>query len=171
MTRLFAQCTIITFFFFNCHCYYVAHSYVFFPLLFPQFKANGQPAEFPFLSGDIIAWKHFDSVNVVHKAGLFVSCKTTHSFCILSVSGFYFGKTRGLLGALDYEPWDDFKQPNGQVSLWLSLYTSVKMQKFLFWICEVNRFAGVIGTFICVLNAHKWLREWIWMHRKWHCML
>jgi hypothetical protein len=33
------------------------------------------------------------------------------------VSGFYFGKTRGLMGALDYEPWDDFKQPNGQVSL------------------------------------------------------
>jgi hypothetical protein len=82
---------------------------------FPQFNANGQPAEYPFLSGDIIAWKDFESVNVIHKAGISISCKTKYSFCFFYVSGFYFGKTRGLLGALDYEPWDDFKQPNGQV--------------------------------------------------------
>jgi len=84
---------------------------------FLQFVANGQPAEYPFASGDIVAWKDFGSVNVYHKAGLWVMCKTTYNFCMFYVSGFYFGKTRGLLGALDYEPWDDFKQPNGQVSL------------------------------------------------------
>jgi len=81
---------------------------------------NGQPAEYPFSSGEsgeIVAWKDFESVNVHHKAGLRVTCKTTYNFCMFYVSGFYFGKTRGLLGALDYEPWDDFKQPNGQVSV------------------------------------------------------
>lgn len=61
-------------------------------------------------------WKDFESVNVIHDAGLYITCKTSHNFCFFSVSGFYFGKTRGLLGALNYEPWDDFKQPNGQVS-------------------------------------------------------
>jgi hypothetical protein len=53
---------------------------------------------------------------VKHDAGLYISCKPDHNFCLFYVSGYYFGKTRGLLGALDYEPWDDFKLPNGQVS-------------------------------------------------------
>lgn len=107
----------------NSHDYCLVQSYVFIFFHFLQFKANGQLAEYPFISGDIVAWKTFESVNVQHKAGIFVSCKTTYSFCLFYVSGFYFGKTRGLLGALDYEPWDDFKQPNGQVSLWV--YTQV----------------------------------------------
>jgi hypothetical protein len=84
---------------------------------FLQVKANGQPAEYPLVSGDIVAWRDFESVNVYHKAGLRVSCKKEYNVCMFYVSGFYFGKTRGLLGDLDYEPWDDFRQPNGQVSL------------------------------------------------------
>lgn len=94
---------------------------------FLQLMANGHPEEYPFLSGDIAAWKDFESVNVMHKAGLRVTCKTTYNFCMFYVSGYYFGKTRGLLGALDYEPWDDFKQPTGQVSSLLGLYTSLKL--------------------------------------------
>ncbi|PNF29921.1 hypothetical protein B7P43_G07271 [Cryptotermes secundus] len=79
------------------------------------FKANGQPAEFPLISGNFKVWKDFGSVNLKHDAGLFISCKQDHNFCFFAVSGYYFGKTRGLLGTLDYEPWDDFKLPNGQV--------------------------------------------------------
>jgi hypothetical protein len=37
-----------------------------------------------------------------------------------------------LLGTLDYEPWDDFKLPNGQVSSWLGSYMS--LQNFIFFI-------------------------------------
>jgi hypothetical protein len=86
-----------------------------FVFIFPQSKVNGQPAEFPFISNNFKVWKDFGSVNVKHDAGLFISCKPDHKFCLFLVSGYYFGKTRGLLGTLDYEPWDDFKLPNGQV--------------------------------------------------------
>ncbi|WP_147291044.1 VWD domain-containing protein, partial [Alteriqipengyuania lutimaris] len=80
-----------------------------------SFKANGQAAEYPYVDGDFVVWKDYFTINVKHKAGLFVRCDKLHQFCTFHVSGYYFGKTRGLLGALDYEPWDDFKQPNGQV--------------------------------------------------------
>jgi hypothetical protein len=93
-----------------------------FCFIFHQFKANGQPAEFPFINGNFKVFKDFGSVHVIHDAGLIVSCKPLHNFCLFHVSGYYFGKTRGLLGTLDYEPWDDFKLPNGQVSLLLGLY-------------------------------------------------
>jgi len=78
--------------------------------------ANGQPAEYPFGGTDMAAWSDFESVNVKHNAGLWVVCKKAYNVCMFYVSGFYFGKTRGLLGDLDYEPWDDFRQPNGQVT-------------------------------------------------------
>ncbi|PSN46736.1 Apolipophorin [Blattella germanica] len=78
-------------------------------------KGNGQPVEFPYESGDLVAWKDFSAVHVLHRAGLHVKCDPKHSYCLFFVNGYYFGKTRGLLGALDYEPFNDFKEPNGQV--------------------------------------------------------
>lgn len=104
--------------------------FLFFAFIFHQFKANGQPADFPYISGNFKAWRDFGSINVKHDAGLFISCKTDHNICFFDVSGYYFGKTRGLLGTLDYEPWDDFKLPNGQVSSLLGLYICAKINIF-----------------------------------------
>ena len=76
---------------------------------------NGEASEYPYVGPEFAAWKDFGSVNVMNRAGLFVKCDTHFSFCTFHVNGYYFGKTQGLLGVLDYEPFDDFRKPDSKV--------------------------------------------------------
>merc|ERR1739848_901181 len=50
------------------------------------------------------------SIDVVveNSEGLKISCNTVHDVCTFTISGWYFGKTGGLLGVYDNEPSNDW---------------------------------------------------------------
>ncbi|KAK7794405.1 hypothetical protein R5R35_011682 [Gryllus longicercus] len=78
-------------------------------------KVNGAASEYPVQQGDIQAWRRYYSINIKSKAGIFVHCHTNFDICVFHVSGFYHGRTRGLLGTIDNEQYNDFSLPNGKV--------------------------------------------------------
>ncbi|XP_047104150.1 apolipophorins isoform X1 [Schistocerca piceifrons] len=77
---------------------------------------NGRPTEYPADEGDFHAWREYNRVGIQNKAGVKVTCETSIELCTFEINGFYFGKTRGLLGTINNEPWDDFTKPDGQVA-------------------------------------------------------
>lgn len=76
---------------------------------------NGKPQDFPVAQGDLSAWRRYDSANLRSASGVFVTCDLKRQVCQFFLSGFYFGKTRGLLGNMNYEQFDDLVLPNGKV--------------------------------------------------------
>ncbi|PNF19502.1 hypothetical protein B7P43_G02340 [Cryptotermes secundus] len=51
---------------------------------------------------------------LVHsELGIEVECNFLYDICIIELSGWYFGKTGGMLGTFDYEPSNDLTFPNG----------------------------------------------------------
>ncbi|XP_075230090.1 retinoid- and fatty-acid binding glycoprotein apolipophorin [Lycorma delicatula] len=77
---------------------------------------NGAPSEFPVSLDELKAWRRYPTVNAFSKAGILIHCTTNLDFCTFRVSGFYFGKTRGLLGTINNEPYNDLTLPNGKVA-------------------------------------------------------
>ena len=77
---------------------------------------NGKPQDFPAAQGDLTAWRRYDSANLRSRAGVFVTCDMQRQVCQFFLSGFFFGKTRGLLGNMNYEQFDDMILPNGKIS-------------------------------------------------------
>lgn len=77
---------------------------------------NGKPQDFPALQGDLSAWRRYESANIRSRAGVFVTCDMQHQVCQFFVSGFYFGRTRGLLGNMNYEQFDDMTMPSGKIA-------------------------------------------------------
>lgn len=82
-----------------------------------QVFINGAEAEYPLHQGDLYGWRKYHSVHFASAAGLLVHCHPSLEACLFQISGFYFGKTRGLLGTLDNEQYDDFTLPSGHVSV------------------------------------------------------
>lgn len=76
---------------------------------------NGAPKEYPIEEGDLSAWREYDNVVMKSDYGVKVTCNIDINLCSIEVSGFYFGKTRGLLGTISNEEWDDFTLPDGTV--------------------------------------------------------
>lgn len=76
---------------------------------------NGKPQDFPVLQNGLSAWRRYDSANLRSDSGVFVTCDLKRQVCQFFLSGFYFGKTRGLLGNMNYEQFDDLIMPNGKV--------------------------------------------------------
>lgn len=54
--------------------------------------------EYPVVKGDLVAFRKYESVNLVSKAGVHIVCGPELVVCGIHVSGFYFGRLRGLLG-------------------------------------------------------------------------
>lgn len=80
-------------------------------------KLNGKPAEYPAHNdGSIHAWRRYYTVTLLSEYGVSVKCSTDLRVCHVNVNGFYTGKTRGLLGNGNSEPYDDFVQPDGVVA-------------------------------------------------------
>jgi len=77
---------------------------------------NGKPQDFPALQGGLSAWRRYDSANLRSDSGVFVTCDLKRQVCQFFLSGFYFGKTRGLLGNMNYEQFDDLVLPNGKIA-------------------------------------------------------
>merc|ERR1712033_50056 len=55
-----------------------------------------------------------DQITIMSKKGMTVSCSLKTEICTVAISGWYFGKTGGLLGTYDYEPSDDMTNPMGK---------------------------------------------------------
>jgi len=79
-------------------------------------KLNGQPATLPARSNAIHAWRRYYSVSFITEYGVHVMCSTDLRICHVTVSGFYHGKLRGLLGNGNNEPYDDLLLPSGKLA-------------------------------------------------------
>jgi len=55
-----------------------------------------------------------NSVVIESKKGMTVTCNMKTEICTVAISGWYFGKTGGLLGTYTYEPEDDTTNPMGK---------------------------------------------------------
>ncbi|XP_023288424.1 apolipophorins, partial [Orussus abietinus] len=78
---------------------------------------NGQPADYPAKTNNLQAFLTSPTVNVKSSYGVHLMCsEKSPLICSIHVSGFYFGKLRGILGDGNNEPWDDFTLPSGKVT-------------------------------------------------------
>nr|CAD7604227.1 unnamed protein product [Timema genevievae] len=75
---------------------------------------NGERSEFPAHQGLLSAWRRYHWANLKSTAGVLVYVDAHTDLIAVTVSGFYHGRTRGLLGTLSYEPADDLIKPDGQ---------------------------------------------------------
>nr|CAD7454294.1 unnamed protein product [Timema tahoe] len=75
---------------------------------------NGERSEFPAHIGLLSAWRRYHWANLKSTAGVLVYVDAHTDLIAVTVSGFYHGRTRGLLGTLSYEPADDLIKPDGQ---------------------------------------------------------
>ena len=64
--------------------------------------------DLPFTLNETFIWKEGDRVTFLDKMGLQIICNLVFNTCSVKISGWYFGKTGGLLGVYDNEPSNDW---------------------------------------------------------------
>ena len=81
--------------------------------IFPNFKVNadGAQTELPIVAGNTYISREGNYIKVINENGMKVICDLPHDRCTLEVTGWYYGKTGGLLGTYDNEPMNDFTTP------------------------------------------------------------
>ncbi|GFX00311.1 apolipophorins [Trichonephila clavipes] len=80
-------------------------------------KISDNPVELPYISDDFnIVRAGSNSIMFDDKHGARFKCNLEHKLCTFTISGWYFGKTAGLLGTYNYEKSDEFKRPKGQIA-------------------------------------------------------
>lgn len=80
------------------------------------FTTGTKAADFPYHQGTLHAWRDYHTVSLLTEYGAQVECSEDLTTCHIRVSGFYSGKTRGLLGNGNSEPYDDYLLPNGKIT-------------------------------------------------------
>jgi hypothetical protein len=75
---------------------------------------DGQEVNLPWTNEDTVITRDWNTVLVTSNKGLSVSADLKNKIYIVSVNGYYFAKTQGLLGTYNYEPSDDFLASTGQ---------------------------------------------------------
>lgn len=79
-------------------------------------QSGGKAAEYPQHQGSLYAWRNYHTVSMLTTFGAEIECSEDLKTCHIRVSGFYSGKTRGLLGNGNGEPYDDYLLPNGKIT-------------------------------------------------------
>uniref|UniRef100_A0A182QBN2 Vitellogenin domain-containing protein n=1 Tax=Anopheles farauti TaxID=69004 RepID=A0A182QBN2_9DIPT len=79
-------------------------------------KVNGKETDLPIHQKDVYVFRKYYTVTIGTRYGAQVMCTTDLKICHFFVSGFYFGRLRGLLGNGNYEPYDDLALPNGKIT-------------------------------------------------------
>ncbi|XP_014261550.1 apolipophorins [Cimex lectularius] len=77
---------------------------------------NKQKSEYPTRAGQLSAWIRPYSYGMFSKAGVLIICSRDFNYCEVNVNGFYFDRTVGLLGNMNYEPYDDSKLDSSMVA-------------------------------------------------------
>ena len=67
--------------------------------------------DLPLQVGNITIYRDHDLVKVHNSKGVTVYCTSPHEICHVSMSGWYYGQTAGLLGTYDYQANNDFTLP------------------------------------------------------------
>ena len=71
--------------------------------------------QLPLVFDNTYAYREENSIVVENSQGLKVFCNTLQNICSFTLSGWYFGKTGGLLGTYDNEPSNDWMTANRQI--------------------------------------------------------
>lgn len=79
-------------------------------------QSGGKNSEYPLHQNTLHAWRNYHTVSILTQFGASVECKEDLTTCHISVSGFYSGKTRGLMGNGNNEEYDDYLLPNGKIT-------------------------------------------------------
>lgn len=103
-----------------------------------QVLFNGKPADLPIHEGDLHMFSRYqDGIGFATNSGVLFFCTPNFKTCAFQIDGFYFGKTRGLLGTYNNEPYDDTTLPSGKVG-GFKFYLSSQDVSF-FWNLCINR--------------------------------
>lgn len=79
-------------------------------------QVGGSHSEYPYHQDTLHAWRTYHTVSLLTTYGAEVVCSVDLTTCHVSVSGFYSGKIRGLLGNGNSEQYDDYLLPNGKIT-------------------------------------------------------
>ncbi|KAJ8950746.1 hypothetical protein NQ318_011239 [Aromia moschata] len=80
-----------------------------------QVLLNNAATELPARKPDLSAYRGYNMIVLKSTAGVSLHCTPDLIGCSVSVSGFYHGQLKGLLGNGNNEPYDDFTIPNGKI--------------------------------------------------------
>lgn len=73
---------------------------------------NGERIELPVEAGNMAIRRRGNVITIENSKGVTVLCDLPHNRCSVQVSGWYYGKTAGLLGTYDNEPYTDMLTAN-----------------------------------------------------------
>lgn len=76
-------------------------------------KVNDKVVDLPVHQENLHIWRRYYTVSLLSRSGVEVMCTTDLVICHVTVSGFYRGRLRGILGNGNGEPQDDFQLPSG----------------------------------------------------------
>ena len=68
--------------------------------------------QLPLVFDNTYAYRQDHAIIIENSQGLRVACNTLYNICSFTLSGWYFGKTGGLLGTYDNEPSNDWMTPD-----------------------------------------------------------
>uniref|UniRef100_T1KSY0 Vitellogenin domain-containing protein n=1 Tax=Tetranychus urticae TaxID=32264 RepID=T1KSY0_TETUR len=78
-------------------------------------KLGRNIVELPVIQGSLSILRHHQTIVLEDSSnGLTFKCFLSRDLCSLTVSGWYFGRTKGLFGTYDYEPSNDYLLPDGR---------------------------------------------------------
>lgn len=69
----------------------------------------------PYQIGDTSLYQEAEIFKLESKMGFELQCNMKFNVCAFEVSGWYFGKTAGLWGTMNNEPFDDLSAPNKKI--------------------------------------------------------
>nr|QXG07832.1 apolipoprot-like protein [Tritia obsoleta] len=87
-------------------------------------KVNDKGTELPFFSGVISAVRHHSIVRVQDGQALTVEIDSARGIYSVAISGWYHGRTAGLLGTYDNEPFNDLTDSNHQITEDVEAFTN-----------------------------------------------
>ncbi|XP_032572582.1 uncharacterized protein LOC6611837 [Drosophila sechellia] len=78
---------------------------------------NGNPQPIlPLKLGDVNIHRDLDVLSITSDTEFSLHCNVQFDLCWFEVSGWYFGRTAGLLGTLNNEPYDEYTMSSGVIS-------------------------------------------------------
>ena len=67
--------------------------------------------------------RYINSIRIHNTNGVTITCEIAQDICTVDISGWYYGKTAGLLGTYNYNDLDDMTNSEGDMSRHLDEFT------------------------------------------------